>query len=164
MALHAQNPNYPLIHLSVGRGNVSLDSSRRDFTSPVSGAVAKFRAVFHSLLPFSALYGRTLLRNGNGILHTLLGGTAIFRQIMAQMTRNCTALCSPPSLPCSASWGSGSRPSSPARFIVPGNIYATWRDKRPRLRPRPDMHPAQIAHSNLPRRCSRSTPVLVQRN
>ena len=46
---------------------------------------------------------------------------------MAQMTRNCTVFAAPALLsdsPSLASLGSGSRP----RFIVPGNIYATWRD------------------------------------
>ena len=34
-------------------------------------------------------------RNGNGILHSLLGGPPSFCPIMAQMTRNCTALAAP---------------------------------------------------------------------
>ena len=64
--------------------------------------MTKFRAVFHAL---ATLYYRRSLasaltsffpRNGNGILHSLLGGPPpSFCPIMAQMTRNCTALAAP---------------------------------------------------------------------
>ena len=135
--------------------------------------MTKFRAVFHALATLhyrrSLASARSALtsffhRNGNGILHSLLGGPPSFlpnhgandsklhRRV--RRPRPCPLarpLVPPPILPRLGGFREG------VLFMVPGNIYATWPFRRrtaagqAAVARRTCVNPAQNAPSISPR-------------